>query len=158
MNRFNGIDPTIIQKGIALAKQKIEADYSDKFTYALPDWAMLTGNPEMIAIVPIHGNEGILITKQRVDFEVDFNDERSIIYYTNYLHNHMNAHLPLLGYALFYKNVLMVQKDPSYALVLSDFESTEIIRYNSHNTSTNFSFITFNKDLELVASTADLQE
>lgn len=157
MNRFNDIDRTIIQKGIAFAKQKIEADYSDKFVYALPDWAMLTGNPEPIAVVPVHGNEGILVTKQRVDFEVDFSDERSIVFYTNYLNSQMNTHLPLWGYVLFYKNVLMVQKDPSYALALSDFESAEIIRYNSNNISTDFSFITFNKDLELVVYTSDLQ-
>ncbi|MEJ5146921.1 hypothetical protein [Sphingobacterium sp. MYb388] len=158
MNRYNDIDPTIIQKGIALAKQKIEAHYSDKFTYALPDWAMLTGNPEAIAVVPIYGNEGILVTKRRVDFEVDFNDERSIIYYTNHLNNQMNADLPLLGYLLFYKNILILQKDPSYALDLSDFESAEIISYNRNNISTDFSLIIFNKDLELVATTTDLQD
>lgn len=158
MNRFNGIHPKIIEKGVALAKQKIEAHYSDKFVYALPDWAMLTGNPEAIDVVLIHGNEGILITQQRVDFEVDFNDERSIIYYSNYLNNQMNALLPLLGYVLFYKNVLMVQKDPSYTLALSDLESAEIIRYNRNNTSTDFSFITLNKDLDLVDTTADLQK
>jgi hypothetical protein len=156
MNTINDIDATIIQKGIALAKQKIEADYSDKFVYALPDWAMLTGNPETITVVPIHGNEGIQVTQQRVDFKVDFNDERSIIYYTNYLNNHMNTKLPLLGYILFYKNILMVQKDPSYALALSDFESAEIIRYNSNNTGPDFSFIIFTKDLKVVATTADL--
>ncbi len=158
MNRFNDINPSIIQKGITLVKQKIEAHYSDKFIYALPDWAMLTGNPEMIAIVPIHGNEGILVTKQRVDFEVDFNDEHSIIYYTNFLINQMNDHLPLLGYVLFYKNVLIMQKDTNYALPLNDFESTEIIRFNNSNKSTDSSFIIFNKNLEIVASTSDLQE
>lgn len=158
MNRFKDIDDTIIQRGITLAKQKIEADYSEKFVYALPDWAMLTGNPEPIAVVPIHGNEGILVSKQRVDFEVDFNDERSIIYYTSYLNTQMNNQLPLLGYILFYKNVLIIQKDPSYALPLSDFESAEIIRYNSNNTSRDFSFIIINKNLELVAYTADLLE
>ncbi|UXD71142.1 hypothetical protein MUK51_07570 [Sphingobacterium faecium] len=158
MNRFNGIHTKITQKGADLAKQKIEADYSEKFVYALPDWAMLTGNPEIIGVVQIYGNEGILVTQQRVDFEVDFGDEHSIIYYTNYLNNQMNAHLPLLGYVLFYKNVLIVQKDPNYPLTLSDLESEEIIRYNSNNISTDFSFIIFNKELELVASTADLRE
>ena len=54
-------------------KRKIEDHYSDKFTYAMPDWAMLTAEPEIISILDIHSEEGVKIAKQKVDFPVDFN-------------------------------------------------------------------------------------
>ncbi|WP_144243324.1 hypothetical protein [Sphingobacterium sp. ML3W] len=158
MNDFKNIHPTILQRGIVLAKKKAEDHYSDKFTYALPNWAMLTGNPEMIAAVQIYGNEGIQVTLQRVDFKVDFNNEASIQRYVNHLNKQMKTTLPLLGYVLFYKNVLIMQKDPNYGLALSAFEASEITRYNSDNTTPNISFITLTKDLEMVESTVELRK
>ena len=62
----------LLQKAIEYAKDKIERHFEDKLTYALPDWAMLTGNPEIISWVEVRGSEGIAITKQRVDFNVNF--------------------------------------------------------------------------------------
>lgn len=158
MNEINNIHPMITKKVIALAKQKVENHYRDKFTYALPEWAMLTGNPEMIAAVQIHGNEGIQVTKQRLDFEIDFNNEASIQRYANHLNHQMNIALPLLGHILFYKNVLTMQEDPNYAFALNDFESSEIIRFNGNNATPNISFITLTKDLALVESTSELQQ
>jgi|GEM_PF-624591 len=159
MNEINNIHPTITQKVIALAKQRIENDYRDKFTYDLPEWAMLTGNPELIAVVQIHGNQGIEVTQQRVDFVVDFNEEASIQHYADYLNKQMDATLPLLGYVSFCKNVLIIQKDPNYALALSAFESSEINRFNnnSDHAKPNISFIILTKDLEMVESTAELR-
>lgn len=156
MTPIHPVDPAIIQVGIATAKRKIEQHYSDKFTYALPAWAMLTADPEIIAVVQIHGQAGIQLTKQRVDFAVDFNDASSITYYADYLQGHMNRQLPLVGYIMFYKHILIIQPDPNYQTTLTDFERTELEQYNQQNTDPDFSLIILTKDLEHVDSTMQL--
>ena len=156
MASIENIDPTIIQVGIATARQKIEDHHSDKFTYALPEWAMLTADPEIIAIVQVHGAEGIQVTMQKVDFKVDFKNESSIIHYATHLQNQMNTRLSLLGYVVFYKSYSVVQQDPYYHSTLTDSESAELTQFNKESTNPDFSFIILTKDLQRVEATSQL--
>ncbi|MBF0598412.1 hypothetical protein [Faecalibacter rhinopitheci] len=95
---------------IQLIVKKIEKHYEDKFTYAIPEWAILSANPEIVYIIPVHGTEGVTITKQRVDFNVNFSDIKSIIHYAQYLSDQMNIKHEILGYIVFLINTSMQKK------------------------------------------------
>lgn len=147
----------IIQKSLALARQKIETHYSDKFTYALPEWAMLSGNPVFVALLQIHGSDGIQISQSRVDFHVDFSDEQSILFYVEFLQKKMDTKLPVCGYVLFYKNILMMQKEQNYTAELTALQNSEIDGFNKNSTDFEYSLLILNTTLETISSTAHLQ-
>lgn len=140
----------LLQKAIEYAKDKIEEHYEDKFTYALPDWAMLTGNPEIISWVEVRGSEGIAITKQRVDFNVNFKDKLSIIYYADFLNNQMNKNLETVGYVIFYDKNIVAKKDPNYTEELSADQNSELLTFNSEKSTTDISILMLNAEYKLI--------
>ena len=122
-------------------KRKIEDHYSDKFTYAMPDWAMLTAEPEIISILDIHSEEGVKIAKQKVDFPVDFNTISSVVNYVDFLSNQMNSQKEITGYVIFYnKNTLLI-KDPNYLQDLTAFQESELNKYNQTQSQVDISLL-----------------
>ena len=122
-------------------KRKIEDHYSDKFTYAMPDWAMLTAEPEIISILDIHSEEGVKIAKQKVDFPVDFNTISSVVNYVDFLSNQMNSQKEIKGYVIFYnKNTLLI-KDPNYLQDLTAFQESELNKYNQTQSQVDISLL-----------------
>ena len=122
-------------------KRKIEDHYSDKFTYAMPDWAMLTAEPEIISILDIHSEEGVKIAKQKVDFPVDFNTISSVVNYVDFLSNQMNSQKEITGYVIFYnKNTLLI-KDPNYLQDLTAFQESELNKYNQTQSQIDISLL-----------------
>ncbi len=140
----------LLQKAIEYAKDKIERHFEDKLTYALPDWAMLTGNPEIISWVEVRGSEGIAITKQRVDFNVNFQDKLSIIYYAAFLNNQMNKDLETVGYVIFYDKNIVAKKDPNYTEELSADQKSELLKFNSEKSTTDISILMLNAEYKLI--------
>lgn len=138
------------EKLLQIAKQKIEEHYQDKFTYALPDWAMLTADPEILAIVTVHGKEGILATKERVNFEVDFKHKESIQFYVTYLNRKMNTSLTIMGYIVFFDKKVYLQKDTNYPKELTANELDEIKKYNHENKELEIFILKFNTAFETV--------
>lgn len=138
------------EKLIQIAKQKIEEHYQDKFTYALPDWAMLTADPEILAIVTVHGKEGVLTTKERVNFEVDFKHKESIQLYAAYLNRKMNTSLAIMGYIVFFDKKVYLQKDTNYPKELTANELDEIKKYNHENKELEIFILKFNTVFETV--------
>ena len=122
-------------------KQKIEDHYSDKFTYAMPDRAMLSAEPEIISILDIHSEEGVKIAKQKVDFPVDFNTISSVVNYVDFLSNQMNSQKEITGYVIFYnKNTLLI-KDPNYLQDLTAFQESELNKYNQTQSQVDISLL-----------------
>ena len=122
-------------------KRKIEDHYSDKFTYAMPDWAMLSAEPEIISILDIHSEEGVKIAKQKVDFPVDFNTISSVVNYVDFLSNQMNSQKEITGYVIFYnKNTLLI-KDPNYLQDLTAFQESELNKYNQTQSQVDISLL-----------------
>lgn len=115
---------------IQLIIQKFEKYYEDKFTYALPKWAILSADPEIISIIPVHGSKGIEIIQQRVNFDVNFSDRRSIIYYTHFLSSQMNIEYKVLGYIIFFDKHICLKKDPTYKNNLTVFEQSELDNFS----------------------------
>lgn len=131
---------------LAQIKKEIEDHYSDKFIYALPNWAKLTGKPEIIAIVKIHGENGIAITKKRVDFHVDFESENSICNYAHFLNAQMDITLEIKGYVVFYVKNICIVKDSYYDKDLTDSEVTEMTKFNVDNKLMEILCMKFTKD------------
>ena len=127
-------------------KEEIEHHYQDKFTYALPTWAKLSGQPEIIAIINVHGDKGIAITKQPVDFPVDFANENSICTYARFLNEQMDTSLEIIGYIVFYAKNICVVKDPLYHRDLTAAQNTEIAKFNAGNNPIEISCMRFTKD------------
>lgn len=122
-------------------KRKIEDHYYDKFTYAMPDWAMLSAEPEIISILDIHSEEGVKIAKQKVDFPVDFNTISSVVNYVDFLSNQMNSQKEITGYVIFYnKNTLLI-KDPNYLQDLTAFQESELNKYNQTQSQVDISLL-----------------
>lgn len=135
---------------IQLIVQKMEQHYEDKFTYALPEWAMLSAKPEIVSIITVHGAEGIAITKQRVEFDVNFSDRNSIIHYTDYLSNQMNIEHEILGYIIFFDKNIYAKKDPNYKKDLTAFEQSELDNYPK--SKTDISILMLNKAFQEIKS------
>ena len=132
-------------------KQKIENHHADKFTYALPEWAMFTGDPKIIALLTIHGEEGLRIAKQRVDFEVDFYAAASVLYYVDFLKDQMNQQLDSIGYVFFYDANLVLVKDPNYSDALTPFQEDELQTYNKNMDRASISLLMVDKNLKEVS-------
>lgn len=147
----------LISRGISLATREIENHYADKRVYAIPEWAKLTGAPQIIAIVEIHGQAGLAIARQRVDFAVDFSEAASIENYARFLSWQMDTQLPTAGYILFYAKNAMAIKDPEHPNGLSDSEQAELARFNAGASKTEISLIILNESLEQAASLDDLK-
>lgn len=144
------------EKIIQLITQEVEKQYADKFTYAIPTWAKLSALPEIISILPIHGKEGIVITKQRVDFEVNFSEISSIVHYSNFLSHQMNKELDILAYIIFYNKQVLAQKDPNYSTELTEFEENECRKFNRNQRDIDTSILFFSSDLTLIDTLDDL--
>ena len=137
-------------------KQKIEDHYSDKFTYAMPDWAMLSAEPEIISILDIHSEEGVKIAKQKVDFPVDFNTISSVVNYVDFLSNQMNSQKEITGYVIFYnKNTLLI-KDPNYLQDLTAFQESELNKYNQTQSQVDISLLITDQNWNEVDLLGDL--
>lgn len=117
-------------KVILKIRQKIENHYSDKFTYAIPDWAMLSAEPDIISILDIHSEEGVQIAKQKVNFPVDFRTISSIVNYVDFLSNQMNKKKEITGHVIFYNKNTLIIKDPNYLQDLTAFQENELNKYN----------------------------
>lgn len=135
---------------LQLIVQKVEEYYKDKFIYGIPEWAMLSSNPEIIYIIPVHGSEGIIITKQRVGFDVNFSDKKSIIHYAYYLSNQMNIEHEILGYIIFFDKHVYAKKDPTYKNDLTAFEQSELDNYPKNKT--DISILMLNDDFKEINS------
>ena len=137
-------------------KQKIEDHYSDKFTYAMPDWAMLSAEPEIISILDIHSEEGVKIAKQKVDFPVDFNTISSVVNYVDFLSNQMNSQKEITGYVIFYnKNTLLI-KDHNYLQDLTAFQESELNKYNQTQSQVDISLLITDQNWNEVDLLGDL--
>lgn len=128
-------------KVILKIKQKIENHYSDKFTYAIPDWAMLSAEPDIISILDIHSEEGVQIAKQKVNFPVDFYNVSSVADYVDFLSNQMNSQKEVIGYVIFYNKNTLIIKDPNYLQDLTAFQENELNKYNETNSQVEISLI-----------------
>lgn len=148
----------LYQKFQQIALLNIEEHYKDKFVYAIPEWAYLTTDPEIIGAVTIHGKEGVLITKKPVDFNVDFKNIISITEYIDFLNQKMNQDLPIIGYVVFFSYVLRVKKDKDYSKKLSQYQLDEIDKFNSNNNEFTISLFILNKDLKRVNDALELIE
>ncbi|WP_312314468.1 hypothetical protein [Empedobacter brevis] len=140
------------EKIIQVIKQEIENHYSDKFTYAIPDWAMLSAQPEIISTLPIHGEEGIQIAKQKVDFPVHFSDISSIVNYSGFLSKQMNIELEIIGYVVFYNKKIIAIKAPGYLEHLTELEENELIKFNADQKEEDLSLLYFDQNLKQVNS------
>lgn len=147
----------LYQKFQQIALLNIEEHYKDKFVYAIPEWAYLTTDPEIIGAVTIHGKEGVLITKKPVDFNVDFKNIISITEYIDFLNQKMNQDLPIIGYVVFFSYVLRVKKDKDYSKKLSQYQLDEIDKFNSNNNEFTISLFILNKDLKRVNDVVELE-
>lgn len=146
-----------IEKALQHAKAAIEAHYADKFTYALPDWAMLTGNPEFVTIIKVHGLAGISICKQRVAFPVSFSDIASISRYADFLNQQMDKSLAIVAFVVFYNKQIKVAKDPQYTVSLTTEEESALNQYNEKQTAVEISLITLNSDFEPIGSLDEVE-
>lgn len=133
-----------------IALLNIEEHYKDKFVYAIPEWAYLTTDPEIIGAVTIHGKEGVIITKKPVYFNVDFKSIISITEYIDFLNQKMNQDLPIIGYIVFFSYVLRVKKDKDYSKKLSQYQLDEIDKFNSNNNEFTISLFIIDKELNRV--------
>lgn len=140
----------LYQKFQQIALLNIEEHYKDKFVYAIPKWAYLTTDPEIIGAVTIHGKEGVIITKKPVDFNVDFKSIISITEYIDFLNQKMNQDLPIIGYIVFFSYVLRVKKDKDYSKKLSQYQLDEIDKFNSNNNEFTISLFIIDKELNRV--------
>ena len=147
----------LYQKFQQIALLNIEEHYKDKFVYAIPEWAYLTTDPEIIGAVTIHGKEGVIITKKPVDFNVDFKNIISITEYIDFLNQKMNQDLPIIGYIVFFSYVLRVKKDKDYSKKLSQYQLDEIDKFNSNNNEFTISLFILNKDLKRVNDVVELE-
>ena len=147
----------LYQKFQQIALLNIEEHYKDKFVYAIPEWAYLTTDPEIIGAVTIHGKEGVIITKKPVDFNVDFKNIISITEYIDFLNQKMNQDLPIIGYVVFFSYVLRVKKDKDYSKKLSQYQLDEIDKFNSNNNEFTISLFILNKDLKRVNDVVELE-
>lgn len=151
-------DSTFNEKLQHIARLKIETHYQDKFVYAIPEWAYLTTDPEIIGAVTIHGKEGIIITKKPVDFNVDFKNIISITEYIDFLNQKMNQDFPIIGYIVFFSYVLRVKKDKDYSKKLSQYQLDEIDKFNSNNNEFTISLFIIDKELNRVNDVLELIE
>ncbi|MHC5310540.1 hypothetical protein ACYSNM_10835 [Myroides sp. LJL116] len=139
---------TMIEQMLTQVKQKEDQWYSHKVIYALPEWFSLVCDAKEVALLAVHGKEGLKVIRQRIDFKVDFYNEESILYYFNFLDNQMDKSLPVVGYVLFYNENIIAQKDKNYKKELTSFELEEIRKYNLERDkvkiSTNYFDTNFN--------------
>ncbi|MGX9985302.1 hypothetical protein [Soonwooa purpurea] len=142
----------MIEKLISQAKHKEDQWYSNKAVFALPDWFTLTSEPELIALLPVHGTIGLDIIKQRVDFQVDFDDKNSIQQYARFLESQMNKELSIEGYVLFYNKNVLGKKDPDFKFDLSPSQELEIKQYNVQRNKLDITVAYFDSDSNLVES------
>lgn len=148
----------LYQKLKQIALLNIEEHYKNKFVYAIPEWAYLTTDPEIIGTVTIHGKEGVIITKKPVDFNVDFKNIISITEYIDFLNQKMNQDLPIIGYIVFFSYVLRVKKDKDYSKKLSQYQLDEIDKFNSNNNEFTISLFIIDKELNRVDDILELIE
>lgn len=142
----------MIEQLILKVKDKENQWHSDKFMYALPDWYTLESEAEVVALLPIHGQQGLEISRQRVDFEVDFYNVNSVRHYSNFLEDQMNKELPVLGYVLFYNNNIIGKKDPNFNAELTPFQEEEIKRRNEQRIKVDISCAFFDSELNSLES------
>jgi len=136
--------------------QDIEKHYADKFTYAIPTWAKLSAQPEIISILPIHGKEGIVISKQRVDFDVNFSEISSIVRYSKFLSDQMNKELDILAYVVFFNKRIRAIKDPNYLPELTVLEENDRLKYNENQLEIDVSCLFFTAEFDLTNSLDDV--
>lgn len=143
-------------KIILKIKGKIENHYSDKFAYAVPDWAMLSAEPDIITILQIHGVEGRQIAKQKVNFPVDFYNISSVADYVDFLSNQMNSQKEIIGYVIFYNKNLLMIKDPNYLQDLTAFQENELNKYNQTQSQVDISLLLTDQNWDEVDVLDDL--
>lgn len=137
-------------------KQREEIHYADKFTYALPQWAMLSAKPEIIDILHIYGDQGVSIAKQKVEFAVDFKNTSSIKTYVSFLMNQMNTALDIVGHVYFYNKNIFACKDINYPKPLTEWEEGELKKTNLGDGSIDSSILITDKEGNVVESLNDL--
>lgn len=140
------------EAALNIARKQVENHYQDKYIYALPAWAMWSAQPQGIAVITIYGTEGIAISKQRVDFKVDFKEASSITRYADFLNKQMNTALDVIGYIVFFAKNVYLKKDPNYQEELSACQQLELDKQNQLIKDMEISIITLNKNHELVAN------
>lgn len=143
-------------EAILKMKQKEEIHYADKFTYALPQWAMLSAKPEIIEVLYVYGDHGVSIAKQKVNFEVDFKNCSSIKMYVDFLMNQMNTALDIVGYVYFYNKNIFACKDKNYAKPLTSSEEEELKKTNLRDGAIDSSILITDKFGNVIESLNDL--
>lgn len=151
-------DSSFNEKLQHIARLNIETHYQDKFVYAIPEWAYLTTDPEIITTVTIHGKEGALITKQPIDFEVDFKNINSVSKYADHLNQKMNQNSHIIGYVVFFRYVLKTVKDKKYSKKISQDQLNELKKFNRDNSEFTISLFIIDKELNRVNDVLELIE
>lgn len=145
-----------IEKIYKQLKRKLDAQYSDKFIYALPNWFRLSAAPEVICVLPIHGKEGLAIARQKVEFKVDFSDKLSVSNYVDFLNKQMPKKLMVVAYVVFFNKNIQGGQDGNYKVPLTVFEEREIIKYNNHCIDIDISVAFFDVNFNEIASLDDV--
>lgn len=149
---IKSIKKRMIEQLISQVKDKEDQWYSNKFMYALPDWFTLESEAEFVALLPIHGQDGVEIMRQRVGFEVDFYNVNSIVRYSNFLENQMCKELPVLGYVLFYNKNIVGKKDPNFKSELTPFQEEKIKLHYEQRIKVDISCAYFDSELNRLDS------
>ena len=146
----------MIDNLISQVKTELDNWYANKYIYAIPDWFVLVSQAELVALLPIYGQHGLQIIGQKVDFQVDFSNVNSILYYHKFLEDQMDKQLPVLGYVLFYNKNIVAKQDPTFKSDLTEFQQQEIRLYNQNRIKTDISCAYFNAELKSIDSLNDL--
>lgn len=136
------------QTALSLAIKQVEKHYKGKYVNALPEWAMISADPDIVAVITLYGVEGIAIAKQGVDFEVDFKDSTSVNHYADFINNQMDITLDVLGYVVYFDKRIFIKKDPMYKKELSDNQIAEMYMYNNLGKELEISILYLNKSHE----------
>ncbi|MBB1139114.1 hypothetical protein [Myroides sp. WP-1] len=142
---------------IQLIKKELDQQYGNKYIYAVPTWALLQSAPELLFILPVHGESGIAITKQRVDFSVDFSSIPSVLYYAHFLASQMDQNLEIKSYVVFFNKNIIISKDPSYSKKLTKKQEQELISYNDNRIQVDLTVRYFSSTF-LPVATLDSQQ
>ncbi|MGG5507994.1 MULTISPECIES: hypothetical protein [unclassified Myroides] len=117
---------------IQTIKEELDQQYGNKYTYAVPAWALLQADPQLLFILPVHGKSGIAIIKQRVDFTVDFSSTASVLHYAHFLDAQMDKSLGITSYVVFFNKNIIIGKDPDYPKKLTARQEQELLTYNDN--------------------------
>lgn len=137
----------IIAQIMPILATELNQYYGNSYIFPLPDWAVLQAQPELVYLLPIYGENGIKIAKQRVDFSVDFFNYSSVLYYADFLFQQMDTTLEIIAYVVFYHKKIRINKHLDYRQELTKEERAEQLSFNNSQPKVEISVHFFNRNL-----------